>query len=228
MTEGVAARKGLGFFPGPVDERDYELRPQIQRMTAPKTKGSMFRSVYVKLDQGSEGACVGFSFTNLYNSTPVSHRNTDRDAYDLYKLAQREYDPWAGDAYEGTSVRAGAMAARARNLIPAFAFTYDLEEIAVWILNKGPVVVGVDWLEGMDDPSRKNDYYVHPTGAVRGGHAICIDGVRWERDSRDYFRMLNSWGPNWGMGGRCRITVGELGDLLRRQGSVCCTAVEKA
>lgn len=53
-------------------------------------------------DQGSEGACVGFSLARA-----MSLLNRDRyDAMRLYREAQT-IDEWPGEAYSGTSVRAG-------------------------------------------------------------------------------------------------------------------------
>jgi hypothetical protein len=53
-------------------------------------------------DQGSEGACVGFS-----SSRAVSFTNRERyDARWLYREAQK-IDEWPGESYDGTSVRAG-------------------------------------------------------------------------------------------------------------------------
>lgn len=53
-------------------------------------------------DQGSEGACVGFGVARM-----LTHLNRKRyDAFDIYHRAQK-IDEWAGEAYSGTSVRAG-------------------------------------------------------------------------------------------------------------------------
>lgn len=221
MHEG----KGLGFHPGPVDERDFALAPRVGAISRPKTKGSTFYLNLCRLNQGAEGACVAFSWTQRVNAAPKTHRYDDPYAFNLYALA-KTLDEWPGEDYDGTSVRAGAKASQQKKLINAYAFTYDVEEMAMWILNKAPVVIGVDWMENMDSPSKENDYYVKPTGRVRGGHAICVDGVRWNGDDRDYFRCLNSWSREWGMEGRCKVSVPDMDYLMKRDGAVCATAVE--
>jgi hypothetical protein len=53
-------------------------------------------------DQGSEGACVGFSISRL----ATWHNRHRYDARWLYHEAQ-VIDEWPGEDYEGTSVRAG-------------------------------------------------------------------------------------------------------------------------
>lgn len=44
------------------------------------------------------------------------------------------------------------------------------------------------------------DVVWHPATNPIGGHALCIDGVRRVNGAR-HFRLRNSWGADWGMGG---------------------------
>lgn len=215
--------KGLGFIPGSEDERDYRLKGFIDRMAAPQIRGSQFWYGIDVLDQGSEGACVGFSWTQRQNSAPKIKRYDNDFAFSLYHRAQ-ELDEWEGSDYEGTSVRAGGLAAVEKGLISGFAYAQDAEELATWILNKGPCVIGIDWYEGMDNV-KSNSYFVTPTGQVRGGHAIEVDGVRWQGKS-DYFRLRNSWGSDWGYWGRCKVTVEDMEKLLSDRNAAAATAVE--
>lgn len=218
--------KGLGFHPGPVDERDWALGFFAARIRRPKTSGSQWwPSPKERLDQGAEGACVGFSRTIAINAAPKMHHYDNAFAHDLYKLAQT-LDPWPGEDYEGTSVRAGAQAAKQQGLIQAYAFTYDLEEVAFWVLNKGPVCIGINWYSGLDNAIAETDYFVEPTGPVRGGHAITIDGCRWNGDDKDYFRLLNSWGNDYGYAGRAKVKASDMEKLISEEFAVSCTAVE--
>ena len=220
--------KGLGFYPGRFDERDYPLEERLGKIRQPVTTGSRFYYNPMKLDQGEEGACVGFAHTQGYNSDPVRHKLGNDYALDVYRKATL-HDDWPNDDWtnsSGTSVRAGAEEMLKRGLIPAYAFTYSVTEIANWVLNKGPVIIGIDWYSGMDNPNKKNKYFIKPTGSKRGGHATLIEGVRWYRAKDDYFRILNSWGSNWGIAGRCKITANDLHDLLSEPYAVGCTWVE--
>lgn len=218
--------KGLGFFPGSVDERDYELRPSLARIVRPRTQGGHWWFNPMRLDQGAEGACVGFGWTQNANSSPSSYRHSNDEARQVYYRA-RQLDEWPGEDYDGTSVRAGAKSVLEKGWIQSYAFTYDVEEIAMWLLNKGPVTIGVDWHEGMDNPVKENNYYIRVEGRIRGGHCTLLDGVRWNGNERDYFRGLNSWGREWGMDGRFRISVPDLDKLLKADSGVAATAVEQ-
>lgn len=224
----VATEKGLGWFPGPVDDRDWELAPRVRRLRQPRTKGSMWYVNPMRLDQGEEGACVGFGHTQGYNAAPKQHKCTNDVGFMVYRNATL-HDEWPNEDYtnsSGTSVRAGAAEMVRQGFIEGYAFTYDVEEVAMWLLNKHPVVIGVDWYEGMDNPTKSNNFFIEPTGRKRGGHCALLDGVRWNENERDYFRGLNSWGSDWGHDGRFRLTVASFEKLLTAKWAVACTWVE--
>lgn len=223
------SKKGFGFRPGPHDPRDIPLA-RAMRAEEPIAEGSRFYPNPMQLDQGETSECVGFGWTQFYNSAPVQHHETADFAEILYRRAT-DLDEYLGSNWrdsEGTSIRAGAKAAREAGMIDRFAFTRAANEVVLWLLNRGPVVIGVDWHEGMDEPDPKQDYFVKPTGEVRSGHCVLLDGVRFFRNSdENYVRIKNSWGEHWGYNGRCRTSVSNLAYLLSKEGAVACTSVEK-
>lgn len=175
----------------------------------------------LRLDQGAEGACVGFAFCNELGARPgIVSGIDDTYAHDFYWDAQR-IDPWAGGSYpgarpvyEGTSTQAGAEVARKRGFIKEYRWALDLMDLVTAVGYTGPAVMGVDWYEDMLDPDRQG--YIHPTGDIVGGHCICIIGVKIVRNPdgtldplRSYFVLQNSWGAGWGIDGRCGITLAE-------------------
>ncbi len=220
--------KGLGYFPGRHDDRDEPLLTHVRTLRKPQFTGSRFWQNRLRLDQGREGACVGFGFVQGYNSSPVPHNYSNAYAQDVYRNATY-HDDWPNVDWRnssGTSVRAGAEEMLKRGLINAYAFSYDVEEVAMWIMNKNPVVIGVDWYEGMYEAVTENRFYITPTGRKTGGHCTLLDGVRWNKDEKDYFRGLNSWGSGWGDHGRFKLSVDDLHKLLQAPGGVACTWVE--
>ena len=54
------------------------------------------------LDQGKEGACVGFAGAHFFGSESRIQDVTTRTARRFYKGAQK-HDSWPGEDYEGTS-----------------------------------------------------------------------------------------------------------------------------
>lgn len=172
------------------------------------------------LDQGVEGACVGFSFAHELAAVPrrVPDVSTTT-ARTLYWEAQR-VDPWAGGAYpgasptyDGTSVLAGAETARQLGHYEAYHWAASEPEVAVAVSRRGPVVIGTDWHEGMMWPS--SDGYLHRLGRVVGGHATLLHG--YNVTGRFYW-VWNSWGTGWGIGGRAKLRADDLAGLLAAGG----------
>lgn len=173
------------------------------------------------LDQGREGSCVGHGITNELRFTPVPVAGLDsRFAVEqIYWPAQRA-DEWEGGAYpgadpvyEGTSVLAGIKAAAALGYYREYRWCFSEKDLALAVGYLGPVVIGVNWHEGMTDVDE--DGYIHPTGPVLGGHCVVVVG--FSRTRADY-TALNSWGPTWGVRGRCRIRRDDLASLLAADG----------
>jgi hypothetical protein len=215
FSEGTPTYKSLGWAPAD-DERDYKAEDYF---TAEITSGKALWANPIQLDQGREGACVGFGWTGFLNAKPVKHEYGNQMGFDVYHRAQ-QIDEWPGEAYSGTSVRAGAKVLVERGHINAYAFTQDVETLAHFLLNNGPAPIGVNWHQGMDRVDSEG--YIYPTGSVRGGHCVIVDGVVFGVDDEvDRFRIRNSWGLSWGLNGRCRIKVEDLGKLFSAGGTAC-------
>jgi hypothetical protein len=187
------------------------------------------------LDQGVEGACVGFSIAHELAAHPFPVRNvTPELAQQIYKRAQK-LDQWPGENYEGTSVIAGLKAAREINgkdgkpLIGSFRWAFGVKQVVQTLSWLGPVILGVKWFEGMFEPDATG--FLNPTGQVTGGHAIMAQGVElrpvrykpprdWSEVDLDksYVNLHNSWGREWGRKGRARIRLSDLDSLLKMQG----------
>lgn len=175
------------------------------------------------LDQGAEGACVGFGFAHEAAARPVKVPMSPEFAREaIYWEAQR-MDEWSGgsypgatEVYEGTSVLAGAKVCKRLGLFDSYKWATDIQTFAAAIGFHGPGVIGVEWYEGMFNTDV--DGYIRPTGRIMGGHCICVVGVRvvkinphqpmsWRNVDfvRSYFLLHNSWGPDWGKQGRAKV-----------------------
>jgi hypothetical protein len=170
------------------------------------------------LDQGSEGACVGFGFTHDALARPVIVENaTNATARSWYHEAQ-DNDEWAGTGYEGTSVLAGAKVGVKRGFFSEYRWCLDIYDMAATVGYKGPVVIGVDWYSGMD--SWDSDGFLKATGTIRGGHCVCVNKVRIVKADdtidflRSYFTLTNSWSKSWGIDGRARLSFADMAKLF--------------
>lgn len=199
-------------------------------------------SVEEQLDQGYEGACVGFAFAHDLAARPVSVEGLDNEyARQVYFEAQK-IDYWAGGAYpgaspfyEGTSVLAGAKICKREGFFNSYYWGLTIDEIAKGIAYFGPCVLGIDWYSGMSDTDP--DGFIAPIGSPVGGHAILAHAIKieykstwggwWNRTWADvdwdksYITLHNSWGPHWGENGRARLRLRDLAHLMLNQGEAC-------
>lgn len=172
------------------------------------------------LDQGNTPQCVAYAWEGWMNASPL--RTTNGDAPSVIYAKAQAIDEWAPEPHDGTSVRAGAKIMRGEHRIGRYLWALSLGVVKEWLALRGPVVLGTDWYELMFDPDE--DGTVHASGHVAGGHAFLCIGYS---DSRHAVECQNSWGPDWGLGGRFWIPFADLQRLLHDQGEAC-AAVELA
>ena len=185
------------------------------------------------IDQGSEGACVGFAWTDEFTAEPypdiwVDAAIATRYARDHYHAAQ-VIDEWPGEEYSGTSVLAGAKVAVERGLIGEYQWALSTDYVKYAVTQLGPVVLGIPWYSEMystDEAGRVIAY--HDMNNFVGGHAITLTGYYPTREFRysdgrretvgQVFRWTNSWGSGYGVGGHGFVTFGDLDRLLNTYG----------
>lgn len=204
--------------------RNFPIRATFQVLPAPR---SYTWSVANWLDQGREGACVGFAWAHELLARPVCVPGlNDAFARDLYQRAQK-IDQWPGGSYpganpfyEGTSILAGAKIAKELGYIKEYRWAFGLDDLRLAVGFKGPAVIGINWYEGMFNPDAEG--YLKPTGRIAGGHAILVysNSERYKR-----FTVWNSWGRTWGRNGTAYISHEDMARLLSEQGEACIPVV---
>lgn len=172
-------------------------------------------------NQGSTSQCVVYSWMHWLEDGPVIQDailgrpqpmyNTTK----FYKECQRR-DPWPGEDYDGTSVRAGAKILKHLGIISEYRWARTINDVVNTVLTLGPMVVGTKWYSGMSRPNSKG--IMTPTGKQNGGHAYLINGV--DKVNR-FFRVKNSWGQNWGKKGYAFISFDDFETLLKDGGEAC-------
>lgn len=209
------------------DERSlqYDIRSIIKSDIKPVKK--MWEEGIV-LDQGSEGACVGFGWMGEFLSQPVAPNPqpgkfaTQRYANDVYQTAKK-IDEFPGENYDGTSVLAGAKVMRSRGFIKSYRWAFSIEDVRDALIQEGPVVIGVPWKEGMYETGANG--VVKVTGKSVGGHCLVLTGYdpAMKIGSRTYevYRWRNSWGASYGINGSGYIKANDLAKLLKGVGEAC-------
>lgn len=173
------------------------------------------------LDQGREGACVGFGCAHELISQPNVCKSVDAKFAKerIYWEAQKE-DGWEGGSYpgahpvyEGTSVLAGVKQLQKMGLIEEYRWAFSLNDLLNGIYHEGPAILGLNWYEGMFEPDSKG--HIHKRGRRLGGHCLLARGFSVVYDR---VKLHNSWGPDWGISGWCWISFEDLEALLKEDG----------
>jgi hypothetical protein len=201
------------------DERSREY-PVRELVGAARPRNRRWRCI-PHLDQGQEGACVGFAMAHELIATPHAVTVGAKFARErVYWEAQR-IDEWQGGSYpgatpryEGTSVLAGVKVLRKLGFIRSYRWAFGLEDLILAVGNAGPAVLGVNWYESMGDVESCGFLHVRGREPV-GGHAILCKAVNVRHR---YFVLHNSWGPSWGRNGDARISFADMERLLDEDG----------
>ena len=218
-----------------MSDRLLDWRPHFDERSRnfPLTVEAEPRRVYTRwrqgviLDQGSEGACVGFGWTGMELSGPkwpVQPTKTAgyMRAIDRYRRAQT-IDEWPGEGYSGTSVLAGAKIMQGDGIISAYRWCFSITDVRNAVLSHGPVVIGVPWYSRM--------YSTNPDGTVKmggdkvGGHCLIVNGYHPAKlvdgKPQEMLRWRNSWGKTYGINGSAWIHIDYLASLLDESGEAC-------
>ena len=188
----------------------------IRQLIGDKPLRSYTWALEPRLDQKAEGACVGFAWAHELAARPkLIPSIINGTARWIYKEAQT-IDEWAGEAYEGTSVLAGAKTVQKAGSIGEYRWGFGIQDVLLAVGYAGPGVAGLNWYEGMYNTDSKG--FIHPTGQWVGGHAIVIRGVSVKGK---YVLLTNSWGSDWGVQGNCKLSFDDLDRLLKEQGEFC-------
>lgn len=184
------------------------------------------------LDQGNEGACVGFAWTHELAAAPVQVKGVDDGfARGVYRDAQK-VDEWPGENYDGTSVLAGAQTVVTRGYMDEYRWAFGTDDVLRTLGYFGPVVIGIKWYDSMLQPAPNGLLEVTPGDF--GGHAILVRGVSLkarldgQRGTAPVVRLRNSWGRDWGVDGDCYLRVEDLDSLLMDGGEACVPVERKA
>lgn len=167
------------------------------------------------LDQGREGACVGYACLGEVLAEPTPGKLASANAIRWYRRAQR-LDEWPGDGYEGTSVNAGMAVGREFGWWDGWRWAFGVDDMRSAI-QLGPLVLGIPWHARMY--STAADGVVRVGGQQVGGHCLLVVG--WATDYAGQgpgFWWLNSWGSSYGINGAAFVPEGTMRGLIEGVG----------
>ena len=157
-------------------------------------------------NQGNLGSCTGNAGLGAVGTGPlydallrakalVPPPLTEREAVAVYSAATKR-DSIAGSyppIDTGSSGLAVAKVLKSMGFIDSYSHAFSFQA-ALSAIMSGPVIVGVNWYEGFDEPHNGECVLA---GDVRGGHELCVDRLD-VTNQRVVF--ANSWGRGWGLG----------------------------
>lgn len=162
--------------------------------------------------EAAAGMVTTYPFKRTLTAAHWALLNTENKRLAWYEDS-KNYDPWEGVDYEGTSTDAPFKLMRERGVISAWKWVFGEAEAREWVTWYGPLVVGTFWYDGMFDPNNRG--FLNVTGEIAGGHAYRI--VRYD-PLRKAYRVVNSWGMDWGQYGRAWLRDVDLASLLEQDG----------
>jgi hypothetical protein len=172
-------------------------------------------------DQGQIGSCTGNAGIGSISTDPFI--NSDNNVYPrnevgavhLYSDAQvldgNGIYPPNDNGSSGLSI---ASILKSKGLISGYQHTFTLDD-ALKAGSQYAFITGTNWYEGMFTPDA--DGRVHITGKLAGGHEYELSEIDVDNQKIWFF---NSWGSNWGIGGRFYLTFADYGLLLSQHGDV--------
>ncbi len=210
---------GLGRVYTP-DDRDYPMALEFDAAELPiPASGRRKWSIGPVLDQGHTSECVGYSWKQFLQTTPL-RTMTGPSGDDIYRQAKALDGMPQGS--EGTTVRAGAAAVSNEGRLQSYLFAQSMDDIIKWVLTRGPVVVGTQWYDRMFHPEQTGGY-LFPGGRIVGGHAYLLYMIDQPNNEGE---IVSSWGLQFNQTGTAKIKLDALDFLMRQQGEAC-TAVER-
>lgn len=198
-----------------------DVPPELSSAGPPRRK--LHRGPGPRIDQGREGACVGFAKAIALMSAPVAVKLNDPTTFSMHVYNEARVIDGFPTGTEGTSLVAGAKILQRLGWIDSYWWAFGIDQVLL-ALASHPVVLGINWYHDMYWTDVNN--IVHVGGSWVGGHAITATGYARRLDPRTgktalFIRWRNSWGPDYGNRGDGWIRVEDLDWLLRQHGEAC-------
>jgi hypothetical protein len=186
---------------------------------APEIVSVSHKATGLPLNQGEIGSCTANALCGALDSAPDftgSTPLTEADAVRLYELETKlEGQPYPPNDPGGSGLMV-CKAAKQLGLISSYSHAFGIEH-ALQALVLRPVITGISWYTSFDSPDSTGLIKLAPGATVRGGHEVLADGI--DADQKLVW-FWNSWGTQFGVGGRFCMSFDTWEELLSQHGDV--------
>jgi hypothetical protein len=186
---------------------------------APKISSVTHQATGLPLNQGEIGSCTANALCGALDSAPDFTGPTpltEADAVKLYELETKlEGQPYPPNDPGGSGLMV-CKAAKQLGLLSSYTHAFGIEH-ALQALVLRPVITGISWYTSFDSPDDTGLIELAPGATVRGGHEILADGIDAEKQLVWFW---NSWGTQFGVGGRFCMSFDTWEQLLAQRGDV--------
>jgi hypothetical protein len=186
---------------------------------APKVVSVNHKATGLPLDQGKIGSCTANALCGALDSAPdytSASTLTEADALRVYELETKlEGKPYPPNDPGGSGLMV-CTAAKQLGMLSSYNHAFGIRH-ALEALVVRPVITGINWYSSFDTPDPTGLVAIDAGATVRGGHEIVADGI--DADKKLVW-FWNSWGTQWGLGGRFCMTFDTWDQLLHEQGDV--------
>ena len=187
---------------------------------APKITSVKHGATGLPLNQGSIGSCTANALCGALDSAPNFSGGAPLDeseAVKVYELETRlEGDPYPPNDPGGSGLMV-CKAAKQLGLISSYRHAFGVQH-ALEALVQRPVITGISWYDSFDSPEAQSGLVqIAPGAKIRGGHEIVADEID---APNELVWFWNSWGADWGIGGRFCMSFDTWDRLLQERGDV--------
>lgn len=170
-------------------------------------------------NQGNTSECTAYALSHAMADGPVTHpgQSPILSPDELYARIQAKDRSEGRDYGVDGGATSLAMAKTAMDLkwIGEYRWGYTLADFIAAIAI-GPVLLGINWYSGMDEPDNKVAI-IRKSGWIRGGHEIECNGADFKAGMA---RLKQSWGRDWGRNGHAYLPFEDLEKLIAEDGDV--------
>jgi hypothetical protein len=214
LSEHVVDAKRLGRHVHH-DPRSWNFQAEV----APSIVSVTHAATGLPLNQGNLGSCTANALCGAMNSAPDFTGPTpldEDDAVKLYNLeTQLEGKPHPPNDPGGSGLMV-CKAAQQEGLITSYTHAFGVQQaLAALVLR--PVITGISWYTSFDTPDPTGLVAIAPNATVRGGHEVVADGID---APNELVWFWNSWGTQFGVGGKFCMSFATWEQLLKNQGDV--------